>query len=209
MISFAHFTKQSCTKTDILITPESQYSYRKRITRGHIMFVFKTDKVPFTELHCTLESYPGLLLRISTHTQKKNLKGKKKIFTHKRKQHLFKKSLYEVVRFEQWFFFVASCLFSEQRAWWGSVCAGRGAGSGGHRGEHKNCGPNESKRMCRGHQSEEPRFLKPDLFWSGQQWRWIEGWLFNEFSKVCKSLWEAYNSAFLLEEIHPEHLCSC
>lgn len=45
------------------------------------MFVFKTDKVPFTELHCTLESYPGFLLRISTHTHKKNLKGKKKIFT--------------------------------------------------------------------------------------------------------------------------------
>lgn len=81
MISFAHFTKQSCTITDILITPESQYSYRKRITRGHIMFVFKTDKVPFTELHCTLESYPGFLLRISTHTHTKNLKGKKKIFT--------------------------------------------------------------------------------------------------------------------------------
>lgn len=82
VISFAHFTKQSCTITDILITPESQYSYRKRITRGHIMFVFKTDKVPFTELHCILESYPGFLLKFPhTHTHTQKLKGKKKIFT--------------------------------------------------------------------------------------------------------------------------------
>ena len=42
------------------------------------MFVFKTDKVPFTELHCILESYPGLLLRISTHTHTKKFEGKNK-----------------------------------------------------------------------------------------------------------------------------------
>lgn len=66
MISSARFTKQSCTITDTLITPESQYSYRKRITRGHIMFVFKIDKVPFTRLHRTPESYPRIHVRIST-----------------------------------------------------------------------------------------------------------------------------------------------
>lgn len=79
MISFAHFTKQSCTITDILITPENQYSYRKRITRGHIMFVFKIDKVPFTGLHCTPESYPAFLLELQ---HKEKFEGKKqKIFT--------------------------------------------------------------------------------------------------------------------------------
>lgn len=41
--------------SNILITPESQYSYRKRTPRGHIMFVFKTDAFP--QLHCTPESY--------------------------------------------------------------------------------------------------------------------------------------------------------
>lgn len=78
MISFAHFTKQSCTITDILITQESQYSYRKSITRGHIMFVFKIDKVPFTGLHCTPERY-SRFMRIST--QKSAGKKKKEVFT--------------------------------------------------------------------------------------------------------------------------------
>lgn len=34
------FHKHSCAQTDILITPESQYLYRKEIGRGHIMFLF-------------------------------------------------------------------------------------------------------------------------------------------------------------------------
>lgn len=92
VISFAHFTKQSCTITDILITPESQYSYRKRITRGHIMFVFKTDKVPFTELHCILESYPGFLLKFPhTHTHTKVEGEKKDIYTDSRGSNIFLK----------------------------------------------------------------------------------------------------------------------
>lgn len=83
MISFAHFTKQSCTITDILIIPESQYSYRKRITRGHIMFLFKIDKVPFTGLHCTPERYPRFMLKSQ---QNKEFEGGKKIFTQTKEE---------------------------------------------------------------------------------------------------------------------------
>lgn len=90
MISFAHFTKQSCTITDILITPESQYSYRKRITRGHIMFVFKIDKVPFTGLHCTPDSYPGFLLEFQ-HKEKFEEKKKRDIYTDSRENNIFSK----------------------------------------------------------------------------------------------------------------------
>lgn len=130
MISFAHFTKQSCTITDILITPESQYSYRKRITRGHIMFVFKTDKVPFTELHCTLESYPGFLLEFQhTHTHKIWREKKKDIYTDSRGSNIFLKvTLWSSKIWTVIFFFVASCLISERWAWWGSMCAGLGGG---------------------------------------------------------------------------------
>ena len=74
MISFAHFTKQSCTVTDILITPESQYSYRKRITRGHIMFVFKIDKVPFHWTSLYPGELPRILVRISTDRKTKEKK---------------------------------------------------------------------------------------------------------------------------------------
>lgn len=81
MISFAHFTKQSCTITDILITPESQYSYRKRNTRGHIMFVFKIDKVSFTGLHCTPERYPRFMSESQHKEKSEGKKKKKKIFT--------------------------------------------------------------------------------------------------------------------------------
>lgn len=86
MISFAHFTKQSCTITDILLIPESQYSYRKRITRGHIMFFFfffKIDKVPFTGLHCTPERYPRFMLE-SQHN--KEFEGEKKVFTQTKEE---------------------------------------------------------------------------------------------------------------------------
>lgn len=43
------------------------------------MFVFKIDKVPFTGLHCTPESYPAFLLELQ---HKEKFEGKKqKIFT--------------------------------------------------------------------------------------------------------------------------------
>lgn len=56
------------------------------------MFVFKTDKVPFTELHCILESYPGFLLKFPhTHTHTK-VEGKKKdIYTDSRGSNIFLK----------------------------------------------------------------------------------------------------------------------
>ena len=188
---------------------KSVFVQKKNYQRSHnVCFQNRQGAFHWTSL------YPGELPRtpvknFNTHTQKK-IWREKKTYLHTRGSNIFLKvTLWSSKIWTVIFFFVASCLFSERWAWWGSVCAGRGAGSGGHRGEHENCGPNESKRMCRGHRSEEPGFLKPDLFWSGQQWRWIEGWLFNEFSQVYKSLWEAYNSACLLEEIHPEHLCSC
>lgn len=54
------------------------------------MFVFKIDKVPFTGLHCTPDSYPGFLLEFQ-HKEKFEEKKKKKGYLHrlKRKQHLF------------------------------------------------------------------------------------------------------------------------
>lgn len=87
MISFAHFTKQSCTIIDILIIPDSQYSYRKRITRGHIMFAFKIDKVLFTGLHCTPGEVPKIHVIIST--QRKLWEGVGEGYLHrlKRKKH--------------------------------------------------------------------------------------------------------------------------
>lgn len=53
------------------------------------MFVFKTDKVPFTGLHCTPERYPRLMSE-SQHEEK--LEGRKKRYLHRlrRKEHLFK-----------------------------------------------------------------------------------------------------------------------
>lgn len=45
---------------NILITPESQYSYRKRTPRGHMMFVFKIDAFPWTSLYP--EGYSGFML---------------------------------------------------------------------------------------------------------------------------------------------------
>lgn len=53
------------------------------------MFVSKIDKVPFTGLHCTPDSYPGFLLEFQ-HKEKFEEK-KKKGYLHrlKRKQHLF------------------------------------------------------------------------------------------------------------------------
>lgn len=90
MISFAHFTKQSCTITDILITPESQYSYRKTITRGHMMYVFKIDKVPFTGLHCTPERYPRLMSE-SRHKERIGRKEKKDIYIDSGGRNIFLK----------------------------------------------------------------------------------------------------------------------
>lgn len=84
-MSFTHFTKQPII--DILISPESWYSDRKRITRIHIMFVFKIDNMPFTVPHCTLESNPGFMLEFQyKKKKKKNFNTKKslrdkKIFT--------------------------------------------------------------------------------------------------------------------------------
>lgn len=63
------FHKQSCTVTDTLITPERQYSYRKRITRGHITFSNRQGAFHWSS------SYPGFMLEFQ-HRDK--FEGKKR-----------------------------------------------------------------------------------------------------------------------------------
>lgn len=54
------------------------------------MFVSKIDKVPFTGLHCTPDSYPGFLLEFQ-HKEKFEEKKKRDIYTHSRENNIFSK----------------------------------------------------------------------------------------------------------------------
>lgn len=54
------------------------------------MFVFKIDKVPFTGLHCTPDSYPGFLLEFQ-HKEKFEEKKKRDIYTDSRENNIFSK----------------------------------------------------------------------------------------------------------------------
>lgn len=55
------------------------------------MFVFKIDKVPFTGLHCTPDSYPGFLLEFQHKEKFEEKKKKRDIYTDSRENNIFSK----------------------------------------------------------------------------------------------------------------------
>lgn len=135
-------------------------------------------------------SYPGIHVRIST---QKNLKGKKKkdIYIDSRKKHFFKVTLWSSIltvmsaKLSLW----RTNGGSEARVHWHVAVRGNGG--------RVLCASklqSTHRRRC----LQGLGFLKPDRFWSGQQWRWLEKWLFKEFLKQWKLQWETYHRAGLL-----------
>lgn len=108
---------------------KSVFVQKKNYQRSHnVCFQNQQGAFHWTSL------YPGELpripVRILTHTHKIwREKKKKDIYTDSRGSNIFLKvtlwssKIWTVIFF---FSFVASCLISEQWAWWGSVCAGLG-----------------------------------------------------------------------------------
>jgi hypothetical protein len=78
---------------NILITPESQYSYSKRTHRGHMIFAFKSDKTLFPVL-----SVPHIAIHDSWQNSdtKKNGGGGD---LQNQGRNIFQKPLFAVVQF--------------------------------------------------------------------------------------------------------------
>lgn len=85
-MSLAHFTKQPWTITDIVIASKSLSLYKKRMSTGHIMFLFKIDKIPLTGFLVPQRAIQDSCQKFNT---KKNMKEKRYLHILRRKGHLF------------------------------------------------------------------------------------------------------------------------